>query len=438
MSETVSGFDEPKYTSGRKGFPESLKDGAQELRILPSMDGTGEFVRTHTCHYGYGTKMSNSDKEIPNPFYCVEEGKFVAGKFVVLAECPECREIRRIEGEKQAIEVDMKRKGASEEEIRNGTDSQTRWLRKHNRDFKYYVNVKDATGRFFTVKLPSKKVWKPIMSIIERYRARKYPIDAIAASQGLWFRVTKSGKGFGTDYAAELVTEEVYVPGQAPSESAKLGPLTADDARKAKESCCIDLQNVGINRLTREQVARLVESRGDPNIVQAIFAASQVVTSDITTRGDREVEEEYRAPTSYVPAASAPVPQSEPPSAPAPAPAAAPSRPEVPESQLMSALAAECATMTPSEMMDRVRAIMAKSALNQQKKSEAPAPAILPPPAPAPAPAATPAPVVSTTPPPVQAPAAPPAAKVPAPTAGATSLTPEQAFMAQFNAGGGF
>lgn len=293
---TVEGFDEPKHGSDRKGFPEGLKDGTQEHRVLPSMDGTGKYFRDHTCHYGYGTKMNNSDKEFPNPFYCVEEGKFIAGKFVVLQECPECREIKRVNTEKEGIEADMKKAGSSDAEIAAAVESHEKWLRKHNRDFKFYVNVKDSSGRYFTVKYPSKQVWKVIEAKISEYKARRIPIDGVAASQGLWFRIVQSGKRFKCERVVDVVTEDVIVNGQVVEGASKpkLAPLTGEDAKKARETC-LDLRDVGIRRLSLEQVARLVASRGDPTVIQAIFAASDPKAQTVTTRGDAEVEEVSRA-----------------------------------------------------------------------------------------------------------------------------------------------
>lgn len=402
---STEGFDDPKHGSDRKGFPEGLKDGVQEHRVLPSMDGTGKYVRDHTCHYGYGTKMNNSDKEFPNPFYCVEEGKFVTGKFVVLVECPECQEIKRVKGEKEAIEADMKRASNTKEEIEAAVASHAKWLNKHNRDFKFYVNVKDAAGRFFTVKYPSKNIWKPIQAFIEKYKNQRIPIDAIAASQGLWFRITRSGKGFKTEYAAEVVTEDLIVNGQIVDGATKVkqGPLTPDDYRKAKESC-LDLRDVGIRRLSHEQVARLVASRGDPTIIQAVFAGSDPVEQAAV----RDEEASPPVEPASKPAAATPRPAT--PSAPTPAP--------TPVARPITA--PPTAGASASDLLAQARALMEQAhalAPAVTSGTSVPAPAA-PKPAPTPLPAA-PKPSTTVTPP-------------PAPAASAE----EDEFLKQFNIGG--
>jgi hypothetical protein len=410
----IEGFGTPKHGTDRKGFPESLKDGVQEHRILPPIllqRESGKYVKDHTSHYGYGTKMNNSDKEMPNPFYCVEEGKFVAGKFVVLQECPECQEIKRIKSERDAIVADMKRAGNSDAEIGQATESHEKWLRKHNRDFKYYVNVKDAAGRFFTVKYPSKDVWKVIDGLISQARQQHIPIDAISPSQGLWFRITKSGKGFKTEYKAELVMEEVVHNGQVipGAMKPKLGPLTADDAKKAGESC-LDLSDVGIRRLAYEQVARLVSSKGDPAVIQAIFADSDKLNSSTTQRGDAYVE--------------APIqPRSAPVQAPAPAPVVAP--PAAPVATAPSA-------PTQAQLLAQAQALLAQAGVNVTFPTAAPAAPVA---APTPSVAAPtpPAPVAVTSPPPAPVVQAPPqAAPAAAPAATVATDAQANAWMSQF------
>lgn len=416
MSE-VEGFGDPKHGTDRKGFPEALKDGDNFHRCLPpilSQRETGKYVRDHTCHYGYGIK-TRSGKDIMNPFYCVEEGKFISGKFVVLERCPECDEIARIKAEVEAIEADMKRAHASDADISAATKSQAEWLRKHNRDFKYYVNVKSADGRYFTVKYPSKKVWKVIESLIQKYKSQRIPIDAIAASQGLWFRITRSGKGFGTDYAVEVVMEDVIINGQVVegAQKPKLGSLTAEDAKKAGENC-LDLGDVGIRRLSREQVARLVSSGGDPTVIAAIFQASDDTAS---VRQERPEPEERPEPTpapagSPEPLRAAPIIQP----APAPAETVKASAPPV----TAPPAAGNAAQM---ELVRQARALM-----EQARAMGVPAPT-------ATQPTPTPAPVVQPTPtPPPQPKPAP--APTPTPTPTPASVQGEEAFLSQFDFGG--
>ena len=277
-TETIDGFGTPIFDSGKRSFPEGPKKGSQEWRILPpilSQVATGKFVLPHSSHYGYGTKKQGTDKEIVNPFYCVEESKWVAGKLVILQECPECQAIQMVKAQKAQIEISMQKEGKSAAEIQSATESHKNWLSKHNREFKFYANVKDSSGRYFTAKMPGKSVWKKIETLIGDYKNRRVPIDAISASQGLWFRISRSGEGFGTEYDVEVVTEEVIINGQVidGAQKPKLAPLTVEDANKARNAC-MDIGDVGIRRLSLEDVKRLVSAKGDPEVVAAIFAGS--------------------------------------------------------------------------------------------------------------------------------------------------------------------
>lgn len=410
---TDNGFGTPKHNSDRKSFPEGPKEGVSEIRILPpilAQRESGKYVQDHTCHYGYGTKIQGSDKERPNPFYCVEVGKWVSGKFVVTQECPECQAIKLVKTQKERIEAQMKQAGNSDEVIAEAVKSLTAWLKKHNRDFKQYVNVKTADSRYLTMKLPQKDVWKKIKAFIDEYKQNSVPIDAIAAQQGLWFRISRSGKGFKTDYGVEVAREEVLVNGQViPGASKpKQGPLTMEDAKKAAESC-MDIGDVGIRRLSIEQVQRLVASKGDQNVVQAIFEASDPVGQQHAPVEREESPEDI---------AAGPVPVSAPTPAPTPAPVA-PVAPVV--------TAPPDVGTVPEDVIAKARAMLASA-------KASPAPAATPAAAPAPAatPAAVPAPAAAPPPVAVQQLVADKPTPAPTPAPPAATTAAEQSFLDQF------
>jgi hypothetical protein len=351
---TVEGFGDPKHTGSGATFAQACKDGVQEHRILPPIKNqrtTGKYNKDHTCHYGYDIKRKNSDKFLPNPFYCVEEGKFVGGEWLVTQECPECREIKRVKGEKDSILAQLKDRPKAEQDV--ATESHSKWLNKHNRDYKMYVNVKQADGKFGTYKYPSKEVWKKIKAEIDAFKTRQQPIDAIDASQGLWFRITRSGKGYNTEYKVEVVTEAVVVEGRTiPGASQpKLAPLTAKDAQEAAEQC-LDLDDVGIRRLSLEQVQRLVSSRGDPGIVAAVFGSD-----------DRGTLPGQATPASTPPVQATP-PAAAPPQAapPAQAPAVAPPQAsQAPQGTLPTGIPAQDPNPDQAAILAQVRDLLAKA-----------------------------------------------------------------------------
>lgn len=311
---TNDDWGNPVHQDERKSFPEGPKKGENQHRILPPMlsqKESGKYNVSHTCHYGYGLKREGSDKEFPNPFYCVEEGTWVNGKFVVTQECPECKLIAFVKGQRDTIATQMKNEGKSKDDIFKATEAHEKWLKKHNRDFKQYVNVMDAAGRFFTAKYPSKEVWKKVKTLIEQYKSARIPIDAVAANQGLWFRIVRTGEFRQTEYTVEVVMEDVVVNGQVVpgAQQPKKAPLTAEHYKKAKASC-MDLADVGIKRLSIADVARLVKSKGDPQVVAAIFASSQKVTPAASTPVTAEESPIDRddEPSAPPPVAAAPAP----------------------------------------------------------------------------------------------------------------------------------
>jgi hypothetical protein len=386
---TNDDWGNPVHTQERKAFPEGPKKGENVHRILPPLlnqKESGKYVISHTCHYGYGLKREGSDKEFPNPFYCVEEGQWVNGKFVVTQECPECKLIAFVKGQRDAIVAKMKDAQESKDAIAKATESHEKWLRKHNRDFKQYVNVMDISGRFFTAKYPGKEVWKKVKAFIEEYKGRSIPIDAVAANQGLWFRIVRSGDGFKTEYSVNVVTEDVVVNGQVVpgAQQPKKAPLTREHYEKAKASC-MDLADVGIKRLSIADVERLARSKGDPAIIEAVFASSQKAEPKKTTAPVEEspIAEE---PERDVPDAS---------------PAAAPAATQTIDLDVPSKpVTAPPVAASSQDLLAQARALMEAAKVKQAAEdaaTKAPAPEQKAAPKPAaPAPSAPTAPMVNT------------------------------------------
>ena len=281
----------PKYGSDFN-YPVGLKDGDNIFRIIPplfSQELTGKWALSHAQHFGYPTK--SGDKSIPNNFYCVEKSKFVSGELVVLQACPEDVLIKEHLEEWDTAKKTLTKQGKSETEIKVATDSLASFCRTHNRDFKWYLNVKWADGTFGCVKIAG-KAKKAIDKRIAELQKRKVPIDPISADQGVWFRVTRTGKYLNTEYDAFIVTEEVAVNGQT-YERIKAAPLSEADYAMAQEKCR-DLTEVGIRRLTLEQVQLLVGSGGDPDVVDAVFKTGE----KIDTKTAPAATNAYVAPTS--------------------------------------------------------------------------------------------------------------------------------------------
>jgi hypothetical protein len=204
----------------------------------------------------------------------VEKGKFVSGELVILQACPECVLLKSRQDDYDTQKKALTKAGKSEAEVRAQTETLSNFVRTHNRDFKWYINVKNLDGTFETKKVPG-KVKKQVDTLIADMLKRRQPIDAISAEQGLFFVVTKSGKGIGTEYSTKVLMEEVTRDGET-YERPKLAPLTEQEYVSAQEKCR-DLVDVNIRLLPLEKVQMLVDSGGDPEVIEAVFKSSEKV-----------------------------------------------------------------------------------------------------------------------------------------------------------------
>ena len=334
-----AGFNEdaPQHQSNFKPFPQSPKDGEQEHRILPGIHTQGGmYHKGWAIHYGAMKKVG--DKTIPMPFICVEEVEWVAGEKTITRPCAACNDNKAKKQWVDAQTAKMTEAGASKEEIAEKLKKQLEWVRNHNRSFGEYVNVKDSSGKYFTARYPSKEVWKKVQEFVQKYAKLAKPIDAVKASQGLWFRITRSGKGqYNTEYKVEVVMEDVVKDGET-FQRPKLAPLTPDDAAKAKAGC-YDLNDLGFKVLTPDQVTELVQSKYDDSVIKRLWASS---ANNHTTASEPapEAQEATKAPAA---ATQPPAPKVE---APAPAPKAPAPSPEVEAAKAQARIAALQAEMS--------------------------------------------------------------------------------------------
>jgi hypothetical protein len=292
-------FGTPKYGSSKGTYPRSLdcKDGkVVTVRILPPLGKcapTGEWFVSHAQHYGYAVK--GGERITYCNFYCLEKSMWKNDVRVITQRCPECDEIAKRKAKHDADKAIAVGQGLTQTEIREKFEKAAEWVKAHNRAFQFYVNVKDSSGEFYTLKLPV-TVKKAIEAICEKYRNRKPSYDAIDADGGLWFAISASGKGLQREYHVEEVKEGVEIDGQT-LERPKKAPLTEADGLQALASCCY-LHEVGIRTLSPEKIQALVDSHGDSDTI-----------SDIWGLSDREPVETESSEPPPPPVKAAPPPQ---------------------------------------------------------------------------------------------------------------------------------
>lgn len=321
------GFGNPNNGNGNgnfKPFPKNFPKAGEPyltVRILPpihSCENTGDWFVGHTQHWGYSVPRANDpSKKVIMSFRCIEETAWRDGSRVVTKVCPECAEIALKRAEFNAAEARLKQEGRGKEEIKKTLEPLQNWLFSHNKDFKFYMNVKFLDGSYGTLRVPS-KVKKMIDSIRNDLRNGPNKYDIVAADQGYWLVLgVIEGRGAQTVYKCEVMTENVVINGDT-YQKPKKAPLTPEDAEKA-EAVCYDLRHIGIRRLAADKIQMLVESHGEINTVKAIFGSSERLEKSEATSDDEGGEEEIIASNPFATPAPTPAPQKA-----APAPVAAP------------------------------------------------------------------------------------------------------------------
>jgi hypothetical protein len=265
---------------------------------MKSMAPKGIWGRYIKQHYGYGVKdKKNPDGKLRlRPFECIEE-KEESG--LVTTSCPEDRNIEnQRQAEKDAIAVrtaDLRAKGASKAELEaeeaNVHKAFAVWFRDHNLDCKWFIPVKTEDGKFGLLKIPHKGK-KAIDKVRTKMKSQKKPIEMLDIDTGFWVRVTRTGTGLQTDYEAEVVVEMKTLPNGEEYPVTKLAPLSDADLEQALASIPDLGSSQLVRRLTKDQIQMLVDSKGNPDVVETVLNMSQKVKTADTVVEEDEAEAE--------------------------------------------------------------------------------------------------------------------------------------------------
>lgn len=327
-------FGKPKYGNSGSTFTKAirLKEGTVvKVRILPPMKSLaeeGRWAAYHGRHYGYlGVNVNNPSKPLFKTFRCVERMDFKTK--MITQECPECTLIAARKDDKAAQEVELKKQGYDADQIKEAVAPLAGWLKEHNVDRKWHLNVKDSEGVFTTLELTGKtkkKLDAKIMALLT-----EEGIDAIDPEQGVWFTFKRTGTFLDIDDAVDVEYESVRDPAtNRISRTVKLAPLTEADATEALK--LKDLSTL-VDVITFDQIKELTQCNGDPEEVDAIFANGKVAKREATPAPTA-----VRTPNLAARFAGTP--------APAPAPEADPYEDHVPEEEPLPVQAA--APLTPA------------------------------------------------------------------------------------------
>lgn len=277
MTQTNNGFGKPRY-GGNGGFSKSwaLKEGPpMKFRFMPPMKSLADqgiwkvFAGTH---FGYkGNNPKDPNKPFVKTFKCVQEKDFRSG--IITQDCPECDLIAERKADKEAQEAEYKAKGHTEDEVKELVAPLADWLKDHNCDRKWHINVKNvSTGEFGTLKL-SHKTMKLVDKLIEK-TASEESIDALDLDTGVVFVFTRTGKYLDAVDAVALDEEAVRDPSTGRiSKTTKLAPLSEAECQQALKECP-DLTTV-VREIPYEKIKLLTQCSGDPEEVDEILAMGE-------------------------------------------------------------------------------------------------------------------------------------------------------------------
>lgn len=264
-----------------------------DLRILPPMHSLGEkgtWAKYYGQHFGYPGQGKEPGKPKQRPFACIQQTDFRTK--MVTVPCSACDVIDEKSAERKAREAEYKTEGKSDDDICELLEPLTTWLKKHNCDRKWHINVVDRAGNFGVLQI-SHTLKKALDVKIDELR-NKRKIDPIAVDGGVWFRFSRMGK-FPVQDAVE------YVMSESDDGSFRIErcPLTEAQCEQA-EKICPDLATGVVKTISAAQINLLVACSGDPEEVDRIWAlgtkaapaperspvAKPVAKAPVVTEGD--------------------------------------------------------------------------------------------------------------------------------------------------------
>lgn len=274
----------PVFKGAQKDKPKKvyfkIQAGSNQYRLLPpfgDLADAGTWYVKHAIHFGYMGSPNAEGEAKQRAFKCVEEVAWNNRKPTVTQVCPECELIAKVKLEVDVRTAALKNKGVSEAKIAEDEEivNNLAFLESHNREVKFYLNAMNSEGEIGLLKLPSSCVKgvkgnggleNAIKTLQDDYGIS----NPLAAEDGVWFDFKKKGAGrFGTTYETVFMTEKVITNGKS-SVSPKQSALS-DAVLERMQTEAFELNKV-VTEITLEDVQTLVDTQGDPEQVDAIFA----------------------------------------------------------------------------------------------------------------------------------------------------------------------
>lgn len=310
---TTGGFGKPKYgSSGPQIKHYRLKEGSNVFRVLPPMKSLAEFGKWclyYSVHYGYfGVNRADPSKPSYRTFRCIEDKNLRTG--MIKQDCPECNKNGVQRKLLEAAQADLKQQGKSDEDIKISCAPLNGYLKSHNVDRKWYMNVLTEAGEVGVLEI-SHKCKKQLDAQIEKLQKEKGIKDPLDVDTGVWFDFLRTGNNKKVSEIVDTVSavyEQVTIEGKK-YDAIKQGPLTEEQVQKALTECP-DLGQGMIRELTYTQIQNLVDisDAADPEAVDLILGISQQASAPASTPTPAPAPKPAAAKPTPAPAAAKPIP----------------------------------------------------------------------------------------------------------------------------------
>lgn len=248
-------------------------------RLIPAMHSyrdSGEWKFFYGQHYGYHrNNPRNPEKPRAAPFGCIQK-KNKAKEIVV--ECPKCTQMDRQRAKYDARVAElMKQHGIDSKDAPEFKDIKKNdqklkaigeWLKKHNCDKKFWMNVMTPSGEFGVLQLSYDTTMNVLIPFLKKLREEE-KLDAFDPAGGVYLKFTRTGQIPRVKDSVECDTELVDYQGKK-ARMNKAAPLDEAQIEKAIK-ICPDLAKDVVKFIPKETIQQLVDCNGDPDEVDRIW-----------------------------------------------------------------------------------------------------------------------------------------------------------------------
>lgn len=284
-TDGFAGFGVPRTQTGPREYPwrrqtlktpDSSKGETQTRfvgRIIPPFKSLASNARGwafyHDLYFGYdGLSKNNPSKNRMRPFV-VRDCK--------RAENPAEAKINDQKNKLEALYDSLAKLDKTEAEVKKETQPLVDWLRYHNRDSKWYLNMVGEDGEIYVLQITN-KCKKDLELEMSKLEAQGYSIaDIMNPKGGVWFEFIRTGSrlkvGEIQDKVSVVREMQTFTGANGQPQKAeviKSAALSQPQIEKVLANAP-DLALDTVNFLSKEQTERLVNGPADPSFVDSIW-----------------------------------------------------------------------------------------------------------------------------------------------------------------------